>query len=255
MLKRFKRVSFVLISLTFNVSVFAQNEPEYKAVVLDGKPAKLNAATGEISLVNDHVKSKVITSKLDEGLNSESVSVLRGTSDFHIVNEGEGLLDVSRIYNVSLANLKQANQLESTLINKGQKLRVKNFHPKVETKIASKVDNKITNEEEPEEKILNFHIIKKDETLFSLSRRYKLSLNELKRINNLDTDVIKVGKKLRITHIEVTNDVTTEAIWVVSKGDTLYAIAKKSGTSVGAIKQLNGLTSNLVRIGEILKLK
>nr|WP_262501162.1 LysM peptidoglycan-binding domain-containing protein [Psychroserpens sp. Hel_I_66] len=42
---------------------------------------------------------------------------------------------------------------------------------------------------------------------------------------------------------------------MVSKGDTLYNIAKRNSTTVEAIKTLNGLVSNLIKVGQTLQLK
>jgi LysM repeat protein len=250
MLKHFKYLFVVLIMLTFSAGSFAQNEVEYKDVILDGKPAKLNVTTGEITLVNEQVKTEGVTSRRDENLRTEIDSE---ASDFYIVKEGESLLDISRKYKVSLTKLKEANNLETTLIHKGQTLRVKNFD--AEPKLTSKDQDENTLEKNSEKRISNFHTVKKDETLYSLSREYNLSLNELKNINNLDSNLILVGQKLRVTTIETTNEVDNTSVWVVSKGDTLYSIAKKSGISVEAIKLLNGLTNNLIKIGQKLQLK
>ncbi|HJF30399.1 MAG TPA: N-acetylmuramoyl-L-alanine amidase [Sporosarcina psychrophila] len=46
---------------------------------------------------------------------------------------------------------------------------------------------------------------------------------------------------------------TTNSVHVVKSGDTLYALSKKYGMSVDAIKELNGLDSNLIVVGQSLK--
>ena len=248
MLKHFKYLFAVLIILTSSTISFAQNEVEYKDVILDGKPAKLNIATGEIILVNDQVKGEDVTSKAIENFRAKINS---DVSDFHIVKEGESLLDLSKKYKVSLTKLKEANSLETTLIHEGQKLRIKNF----DIVSVSKGHGETTKVGESDKNIINFHTVKKDETLYSLAKRYNLSLDELKRINNLNSNLIKVGQKLRVTLIETANELNQTSVWVVSKGDTLYSIAKKSGVTVEAIKRLNGLTNNLIKIGQKLELK
>ena len=45
------------------------------------------------------------------------------------------------------------------------------------------------------------------------------------------------------------------SIWTVSKGDTLYNIAKRNGLSVDELKSINNLSDNLILIGQKLKLK
>ncbi|WP_296383392.1 LysM peptidoglycan-binding domain-containing protein [Winogradskyella sp.] len=248
MQKNYRLIVSIIALVISSLGAFAQSEVEYRDVVLDGKPAKLNVATGEITLVNLVEKRKVdtsivVTDKMPEIVDSNA------TSDFYIVKEGENLFQIANRYNTSLTELKRVNNLETTLINKGQKLRVRNFHLQKEAElkdVASDVTNKSTS---------NFHIVKKDETLYSLSRRYDLSLNELKNKNSLNTNLIKVGQKLRVRDFGLNNEIENISVWTVAKGDTLFSIAKKSGTSVGAIKKLNGLTSNTIMIGQILQLK
>jgi len=250
MLKSFKLIVSVVIILISGINAFAQDEVEYKDVILDGKPAKLNIKTGEITLVDTEGIVKIKSSKKSEGPETDSSF---SSSDFHIVKEGETLLDISRKYKTSLTKLKHGNNLESTLITKGQKLRVKNFDK--ELKAISFGEVNTTYEKDSRNNTSNFHIVKGGETLYSLSKRYDLSLNEFKSHNNLSSNLIKVGQKLRVRNFEASNKIDNLSVWTVSKDDTLFSIAKKSGTSVEAIKQLNGLTSNLILIGQKLKLK
>ncbi|WP_299124773.1 LysM peptidoglycan-binding domain-containing protein [uncultured Winogradskyella sp.] len=235
-------VSIIALALT-SIGVFAQDEVEYKDVILDGKPAKLNVATGEITLVKPETKKSVNLSAVNE--------VSAAESDFHVVKENETLLDISKNYNVSLTELKRANNLETTLIDKGQRLRVKNLDVHIDSIIQE--ESNVSDESYSENNNSNFYIVEKDDTLFSLARRYNLSVNQLKSINNLNSSLIYIGQKLRVTEFgSVDNSVS---VWTVVSGDTLFSIAQKNGTSVDALKQLNGLTSNLIKVGQKLKLK
>ena len=244
-------VSIIALTLT-SLCAFAQDEVEYKDVILDGKPAKLNVATGKITLVKPADITKGKTSEITEDSNSDVISS-ENPLDFHVVQEGETLLDVSRKYKVSLTELKKANNLETTLINKGQKLRVKNFNKNTES--TSHTHANSTYERHSEVNNSNVHIVDKDETLYSLSKRYNLSLNELKSLNNLSSNLITIGQKLRVRDFGTENEVDSILVWTVAIDDTLFSIARKSGTTVEAIKQLNGLTSNLILVGQKLRLK
>lgn len=88
------------------------------------------------------------------------------------------------------------------------------------------------------------HTVVSGDTLFSLSKKYGLTVNELKSINGLTSDTIKIGQILRVSH-------TTHT---VVKGDTLFSLAKKYGTTVEKFKLLNDLKSNTIKVGQILKL-
>ncbi|WP_400080036.1 LysM peptidoglycan-binding domain-containing protein [Winogradskyella sp. R77965] len=278
-------LSIIALALT-SLGAFAQDKTdkkvEYKEVILDGKPAKLNIATGEITFVNpkdkkspvkfdDFVAQSEARAKAMKNSNSkndlakpaetptthsESTSETRNTevgTDFHIVKENETLFDLSKMYNVSLTELKRANNLETTLIDTGQRLRVKNLD--VHINLASQKDANASYESYSNNNSSNFYMVEKDDTLFGLARRYNLSVNQLKSINNLNSNLIYVGQKLRITEFGSTDDRNSSSVWTVSAGDTLFSIASKNGTSVDIIKQLNGLTSNLIKVGQKLKLK
>jgi LysM repeat protein len=239
-------VSIIALTLS-SICTFAQEKVEYKDVILDGKPAKLNVATGEITLVNTENKKKVppltepATSQMDEA------EVSSDESDFYIVKEGETLFKIAKRFNTSLTELKKANNLETTLINKGQKLVIKNFELHKNLRLS---ENEILYNNTS-----NFHLVNRGETLYSIAKKYKLTINELKSKNSLNTDLIKVGQKLKIRDLGISNEIDNMSVWTVVKGDTLYSIAKQSGISVDKIIALNKLTSNILMEGQILLLK
>lgn len=250
MRKSCKFLLSVLVVIACSSHIAAQTQTIYKDVVLDGKPAKLNVATGEITLVD--LNSQKITINTTTNANVEKIAD-SSSSDYHIVKEGESLFDISRAYKVSMTQLKHANTLETTLISEGQKIRVKNF--KNPLSADAPIEENRPSEIEAEDKIINFHTVKNEETLFSIAKRYQLNVEELKRLNNLNSNLILVGQKLRVTTIASKNEPNKVSVWVVSEGDTLFSIAKKTGTSVEALKTLNGLSTNLLKIGQKLQLK
>lgn len=90
----------------------------------------------------------------------------------------------------------------------------------------------------------NIYVVKKGDTLYSISRKYNIKVDELKRMNNLSSNIIYIGQVLKIN----------KNIYTVKKGDTLYSIAKRYNTTVENIKKLNNLSSNLLSIGQQLKI-
>ncbi len=91
----------------------------------------------------------------------------------------------------------------------------------------------------------NEYIVKKGDSLWSISNKYGITVNDLKQYNNLNTNLISVGQILKIP--KVSND-----YYIVKKGDSLYSISKKFNTSVNDIKSLNNLTSNILSINQKL---
>ena len=69
------------------------------------------------------------------------------------------------------------------------------------------------------------------------------------KLNNLSSNLLSVGQILNIPNI---NDNVNLVNYTVQSGDTLYKIANKYNTTVSDIINKNGLTSNLLKIGQIL---
>lgn len=94
------------------------------------------------------------------------------------------------------------------------------------------------------------YLVQPGDTLWSISRRYGVTVDAIKKLNGLTSDVIQIGQTLKIpadsspSYIEYT----------VRPGDTLWAISRKYNTTVDAIKSLNNLTGNLIDVGQILKI-
>ena len=103
------------------------------------------------------------------------------------------------------------------------------------------------------------HEVQKGETLYSISRKYGISVGELCSENNLSTSaVIKTGQKLKIptqnsSETKNTQKVEKTDTYIVKKGDTLYGIAKKFGISVETLTILNKMSgSNNIKVGQVL---
>ncbi|MCA0153827.1 LysM peptidoglycan-binding domain-containing protein [Winogradskyella vincentii] len=222
-----------------NVFLSFGQEVEYKDVLLDGKPAKLNVATGEITLV----KPKEVLKVKDSSAQKQDFQ-----KDFHIVNEGETLLDISEKYGVPINVLKKANGLETTLIDAGEKVRIRNFddyNPPTSKPISRGVHNFNS----------DFHTVKNGETLYGIAKRYEIDLITLKQENNLNSNTINEGQKLQIRNFDLSKDINSTQVWVVKVGDTLWSIASKTGTTVSKLKRINGLQGDVIKVGQKLVLK
>lgn len=98
------------------------------------------------------------------------------------------------------------------------------------------------------------HTVSKGETLYSISKKYQISMAQIKSVNNLDTNVLSVDQKLKIGY-NTSAEIKEVLVYTVAKGDTLYRIAKASNLSVQELKELNNLENNNISIGQELKLK
>lgn len=101
------------------------------------------------------------------------------------------------------------------------------------------------------------HVVKKNETLSSLSRKYHVSVAELKSVNNILGSQVKSGTKLIIpvNHVVKSQHSGLAATHKVKKKETLASISRKTGVSVFELKRLNGLTKNSLKTGQLLALR
>ena len=98
----------------------------------------------------------------------------------------------------------------------------------------------------------NYYVVKKGDSLWSIARANGLTVDELKSLNNLSSNVLHVGDTLLISSADSTGDDGNDDYYVVKSGDTLWSIARKYNLSVNELKALNNLSSNVLSVGQRL---
>lgn len=152
----------------------------------------------------------------------------------YTVKSGDSLWAIAKRYGITVDELKRANNLTSNTLSIGQKLTI----PSKETVTPSQD--------------YTLYTVKSGDNLYSIARRYGLTMNELMEYNNLATTLLSIGQVLKIpTKQTITPSETT---YVVKSGDSLYSIARKYNTTVNDLMKYNNLTSNLLSIGQTLKI-
>ncbi len=117
-------------------------------------------------------------------------------SDFvtHTVRKGESLGSIARKYHVTVSSIKQWNHLKRETIHVGQKLKIyRSGAPMAQVKSGGK-----TSGGSQGSATVKTHVVKKGETLSSISRKYGCSVNDIKKWNNLKSNTVRVGQKLKI---------------------------------------------------------
>ena len=148
----------------------------------------------------------------------------------YIVKSGDTLYKIAKQFDVSVNDLIDYNELPTTVLSVGQVLRIPTIGP----------SNVI-------------YIVKRGDTLYQIANSYGVSVDAIKKLNNLDSNTLSIGQQLYIpegTIIEETNFV----VYQVEPGDTLYSIARRYNTTPEAIKEYNNLTSNLLTVNQILQI-
>ena len=149
----------------------------------------------------------------------------------YTVQSGDTLYGISKQFGVSVDELKRINNLTSNTITKGEILKI----PSTVTTID--------------------YVVKKGDSLYSIAKRYNTTVKDITRLNNLTSNSLTVGQLLIIAIDDnATSTPTTYKDYVVKKGDSLYSIANKNNITVDELKKINNLTSNMLSIGQVLKL-
>ncbi len=155
-----------------------------------------------------------------------------GTS--YVVKSGDTLWSIAKKFGVTVDELKEKNNLASNALSINQVLL-------------------IPTEDEVSVPEGDYYTVKKGDTLYGIANKYGLTVDELKALNNLSSNLLSVGQKLLVKS-NVSNNEPSVETYTVKKGDNLYQIALQYDTTVDALKTLNGLTSNLLSIGQVLKI-
>jgi LysM repeat protein len=173
------------------------------------------------------------------------------TRPVHAVRSGETLFSISRQHNVSVEQIRTWNNLTSNTISTGQRLWV---GPASETSPGSPLT----------------HRVRPGETLFSISRRYGVTVGEISDWNRLDGAVIETGQILEIrrttmnvqtesvsadTSRAIVTEVLPSAYHVVQRGEALGVIAQEYGLTLSDIRELNKLRRDLLSPGQVLLIR
>lgn len=188
---------------------------------------KLNVSVEELKAANN-LSSNLISVNQVLRIPVTSVKPIVGEYSTYIVKTGDTLYEIASSNNTTVDRLIEYNNLSSSIITPGQTILIP-----------------VSAETEEEDYVT--YTIKAGDNLYAISRNYGLTVDELMRFNNLNTNILNIGQTLKIPVSETDS-------YVVKSGDSLYGIARKYNTTVDSLKQKNNLISNIITVGQILKI-
>ena len=89
-------------------------------------------------------------------------------------------------------------------------------------------------------------VVVKGDNLYNIANKYKVSVSDIKSLNNLKSNTLQIGQILKIPGTEA------YANYTVKKGDSLWKIANTYGVTVNELKQVNNLSGTTLQIGDVL---
>ncbi|GET05855.1 hypothetical protein SY212_08850 [Ligilactobacillus agilis] len=175
-------------------------------------------------------------------------------SGSYTVKAGDSLWGISHKYGMSIDGLKSLNNLSSNFIYPGQVLKVGQSGSQSNT-VSKPSTSQSTNSSNQS----GSYTVKAGDSLWKIATEHGLTIAQLKSLNNLTSNTIYVNQKLTVTMKKSVNDVTlttkaTTQSYTVKAGDSLWQIASAHGTTVNRLKALNKLNSDLIYVGQHLRL-
>ena len=185
---------------------------------------KFNVSVSELKEINGLTSSLLSVGKILK----IPVEVQQEDKDnIYIVKSGDNLYKIANAYGINVNDIININKLTNTNLSIGQKLQI----PKIN-------DTQI-------------YIVKSGDSLYKIAQNYNTTVDELKRLNNLNSIMLSIGQTLKVPLKSSSSSNT----YTVKSGDSLYKIAQNYNTTVSEIKRLNNLSSDILTIGQVLKIK
>lgn len=175
-----------------------------KGDTLYGIAKQYDTSVDEIKKLNNLTSN---TLSIGESLLIPTMNVV---TDTYVVKRGDTLYGIAKQYNTTIDELKKLNNLTSNNLSIGQVLLLPGAVTEPNTTI---------------------YTVMPGDTLYSIARQFNTTVDILRDLNTLTTNILSIGQKLQIP--------TSQTVYTVVSGDTLYGIAKKFNTSVDNIKSAN----------------
>ncbi|KIX90905.1 N-acetylmuramoyl-L-alanine amidase [Staphylococcus microti] len=186
-------------------------------------------------------------------IGTSAISAVAATSDAdaatYRVQAGDSLWSIATKHNISIAQLKSLNNLNSNLIFPNQVLQVSGGSTPVRNTNTTTSGSTYT--------------VRSGDSLAAIAARYGTTYQNIMRLNGLNSFLIFPGQQLKVSGTAVSNQATqqttnnastgTGSYYTVQPGDSLALIASKYGTTYQNIMNLNGLSGFLIHPGQKLK--
>jgi membrane-bound lytic murein transglycosylase D len=152
----------------------------------------------------------------------------------HVVKRGENLSRIGSKYKVPYRVIKEFNHLGTNCLRVNQKLIIPTT-PALLNKHKFKYAK-------------NSYVVRRGDTLLGIAKRYKTTVKKLKKMNDKNNNMIHVNERLIVPPLPF-----PKKAYIVKSGDSLSMIAKRYKISVESLKHKNNKESDVIKIGEKLR--
>ena len=163
----------------------------------------------------------------------------------HKVGAGETLYAISKRYGVTVEKILEQNPTADAGLEIDQVLKVPYVPRAAKKNTSSGAGDK--------------HIVAEKETLFSISRQYGVSVDDIKQWNNLTDNALALGQELIIrkkntnTVVSTPTEIKTgKGVHTVAAKETMFSIIRQYGITVQQLREWNSLQTDELKIGQTL---
>lgn len=221
--------------------------PGQKLKILTKKKSRTTAPSVAKTLAKTSVKKEIVP---------------KGGMKIHVVKKGDVLGAIATKYQVSVTQLKSWNDLSSSRIDIGQKIKVYNSSkPEKNQPMATSVTR--VKKDFSGAKTKDYVVVSGD-ALYTIAVKHGMTVQELKDLNNLSSNGLKPGQKLQVLEASIKKKKEKERnetaysgkLHQVKSGESLWTISRQyEGISVDDLKKFNNLSSNSIDVGQKLRLE
>jgi membrane-bound lytic murein transglycosylase D len=228
------------------------------------------AKTDTISIVPNskviNTASNAVAETSGKVYKEEKMVSFKDVTKTHKVRKGDSLGEIADKYGVAMSDIKKWNKLKNNNVPLGKNLKIITNERVVTTvKKLVKSEAIAANEKPKKEAVDNdtddFYTVQKGDNLSSIARKNNVSIEDLKKWNNLEDNNIQLESKLKIADIKISNDEEIESApkteirnveYIVQRGDNIGTIARKNNVAISDIKMWNELSDDNIQLGDKL---
>lgn len=169
--------------------------------------------------------------------------------NYYKIRKGDTIGEIAERYKVSTNDIRRWNNISGNKIIAGKTIKI--YSDAGINDVISNSNNKPTKESGS----IKYYTIRKGDTIGKIAQEHRVSVSDLRSWNNISGNKIIAGKSLKIytnSGSGVNNNKTS--VHTVKRGESLYSIAKKYGTTVTKLRKLNGISGSKIKVGQKIKI-
>lgn len=238
----FAAIAFSLLALSITPEVTAQAAGQ-SHTVQQGETLFSISRLYDVTVGDLRRWNRLQSDELDPGQELLVGPPRNDDSVVHTVEAGQTLFAVSRLYDVTIAEIQSWNDLEGTQLSEGQELII--FQDQQDERSAPEDISTPPDDTEPRESIIRdregtrgttYYTVRSGDTLTRIARMHDMTVEQLRDLNNLQSDMLSIGQQLTVRDVQTAPSIAESAEESTPQGKFVnYRI--ESGESVEDLKE------------------